>query len=209
MLLMLALIIFFGYDPIRYQMRTYVPADIKEYSSIVLIIFLVLSFLIGYLNDSLSSWLEHYLIYRVMGTPTLRLLRGRGDRIFIANADLQKIRFFYLSINQNIRSVRALHGFSKSRRNAFSLFKIANSRKDSIVSDSYHRKLSECYRAYIFARNIFFAYCISAILVTISMSDQFDVKYYIVMFFIFLILMLRRKDRSYYYSKVVLLSCCH
>lgn len=63
----------------------FISTDIKEYSEIILVLLLVASYIAGYLVDSLSSILEHYCIYKIFGTPSLKLLTGKGDRIKLVN----------------------------------------------------------------------------------------------------------------------------
>src|SRR4051794_33203766 len=60
--------------------EAFLKSDIKEYSEILLVSFLVVSYLFGYLIDAISSWAEHYLIHKTFGSPSYNLLTGKGER---------------------------------------------------------------------------------------------------------------------------------
>src|SRR6476661_3451937 len=79
------LLIFFLKNCSYSDFQKIISSDIKDYSEIILILLLVTSYMVGYCVDALSSLLEHYCIYEIFGTPALRLLKGKGKRIFLSN----------------------------------------------------------------------------------------------------------------------------
>jgi hypothetical protein len=92
-----------------------ISSDIKEYSEIILVLLLVCCYLVGYCVDALSSVLEHYCIYAIFGTPTLKLLKGKGRRIFLSNYTevLQNIkRKYFLTVTNFILDKKRVYSYS-------------------------------------------------------------------------------------------------
>jgi hypothetical protein len=109
----------------------------KEFSELIILIFLVLSYLIGYFNDGLSSWLEHYVIYGIFGPPSLRLLRGKGSRlILVAHESVLNHLKTQRALSSN--DIKVTDGYwlgsstlRTSRNRARILFKHANDMKNA------------------------------------------------------------------------------
>jgi hypothetical protein len=186
---------------------------LKEFSELILLLFLVLSYLIGYINDGLSSWLEYYCIYYFFGTPALRLLRGRGKRISLV---------IYADILKHIQAKQALSAdaikisdgpwfyykaFWTSKNRANILFKHANNLKDSNPQIEIAEKIKDYYYAYIFSRNLFFSALFSSLLIIITFHAILSWKVLVTLILTIIFLGIRRRDRAYYYSRNILLAC--
>lgn len=202
---------------IGYPVKLDKPKDLgfepKEFSELIILVFLVLSYLLGYLNDGLSSWLENYVIYRLFGSPTLRLLRGKGKRLLLIG-HTTILTHLKTKCSLSSDAIQIDDGFwigtkslSTSRERARLLFKYANDLKDSNSSEIIKDKLNEYYYAYVFSRNLFFSYLFTLTLSIITWHGFLNVKFAIISVLILFFLGFRRRDKSFYYSRSVLLAC--
>lgn len=178
---------------------------LKEYSEIILVFILVGSYISGHLLDSFSSLLEYYIIYRIWGAPSLRLLKGKGSRIHLVNHDkvLQNINKQCFSQADTISFTGNL---KKDKKLSRELFKQANYLKDLNPNADALKKINDYYYSYIFARNLAFSYLILFIVVMGSFLKLLTYPTIIVSTFFLIALFARRRDRAYYYSRQVLLA---
>jgi len=202
---------FFGRIPHLESIKTL--GELKEYSEIILLITVIGSYYLGYLNDGLSSWFEHYCIYSLFGTPSLKLLRSKGKRIFLVNAD-EILEHLKTQKQLGADAVKIGDGrnfffksFWTSKSRTIILFKHANVLKDSNTNDALKEKTKEYYNSYIFSRNIFFGTLFTFILMILKFYDIFSITAWILMSLIVIVLFIRRRDKSYYYSRHILLAC--
>jgi len=213
MILLIGICIYLIGYPVKLEKPTDIGFEPKEFSALIILIFLVLSYLLGYLNDGLSSWLEHYVIYGLFGNPSLRLLRGKGKRLLLVG---HTAILTHLKTNCNLSSdsIQINDGFwigskalSVSRQRARLLFKHANDLKDGNSKEAIKEKLNESYYAYVFSRNLFFSYLFALILAVITWHGFLNVKSAVIAILLLIFLGFRRRDKSFYYSRSVLLAC--
>jgi len=169
-----------------------IKSDLKDYSEVLLFIILTASYLFGYLNDSISSTLEH-ILYKLIKKPSYYLLTNSCtctmSRLKIADLDavLEKIKEkFKIEINN-------------SEENSNQAFKLINQYKKD--NDS----LKEYYFSYIFSRNIFFASIFLSIAIITSNHLKLEwFYYYPITLCILTILYFRRIEKSFHYSRKVI-----
>jgi hypothetical protein len=185
----------------------------KDFSEILLLILLTVCYLIGYVNDGISSWCEQYVIYFLFGPPSLRLLRGKGKRLLLVNSDkvlqnLQlKMELSSSEIDLNNGSWFYYKSFWKSKERAIRLFKYANDLKNANPHPIYEERIREYYNSYTFSRNLFFSSLISNALFMVSYNSNLQYKTWLLIFILLTFLGLRRRDKSYYYSRQVFQAC--
>jgi hypothetical protein len=189
------------------------PSYLKEFPELTVLLFLVLSYLVGYINDGLSSWLEYYCIYYFLGTPALRLLRGKGKRIsLVTNTGiLSHLKTVESLTDDDINITDGAwcyyRAFWSSKNKVIALFKHANNLKDSNPQAGIGEKIKDYYYAYIFSRNLFFSSLFSSVLIFITFYNSLSWKVVVTIILINLFLGIRRRDKSYYYTRNILLAC--
>lgn len=177
------------------------PGELSDFSGIMTSIFLVLSFVIGYLIHAVGSWIEP-ILWKAWG--------GRPSKILLTNS-LKRIRL----VNHN-QTLNLLKEKAKSRGYNFDekenlknedyrvLFQIA---KYSVYSSLEHDKsgrLDEFNNSYIFSRNILVAAILSIIVLSIvSIKGIFHIGYLLYSIPILWIFWRRCQDRAVYYSREI------
>lgn len=143
-----------------------------------------LAFLLGYLINTISSWLEDLYFLTWMGKPSDCLLEGR---------DIWKVRFYQ---SQKVRELLKVESKNEKSTND-ELFSIAMryaNQKDSRVEDFN--------ATYAFSRSILTTVLIGGVFLLIR--NYTDWNYYLMIMPTLLVVWLRCKQRGYYYAREVL-----
>ncbi len=186
-----------------------IPTNAKELSEIILLLFLVISYLLGYFNDAFGSWGEHYVIYRIWGTPSYKLLNGKGKRIKMVQTR-QVIEYLLQKEGVAVAQLDAAYNAcvaALDKGRAAEFFKLANELKDENDKSSILSKIDDFYYSYIFSRNLFFSSIFCFISVTIACRHDLNWIFEAVFLLIIVVLGFRRRDQSLYYSRSILLGC--
>lgn len=145
------------------------------------------AFFIGYIVNTLSSWLEDFYYLTWKGKPSSRLLKG---------LNIWKVKFYHSS------EIRILLKKETSNQNPTDdeLFGIAmrhsNSSKDNRVEDFNS--------SYAFSRSILTCILISTIL--LCFKEYGNWYFYVISIPLLFVVWLRCKQRAYYYAKEVLIN---
>jgi hypothetical protein len=168
-LVLLVLLNFFG---ISYEKDCIIP-------------YTAIAFLIGYVVNTLSSWLEDVYYFTWGGKPSNNLLNGKGIwRIHFYDYERTKV----LLIDESQKE-------SPSNNHLFSIaMRYASGNKDSRVDDFNSN--------YAFSRAILTTVLVSIFLISIKNYDRWEV--YAISLPILFLSWLRCKQRAYYYTKEVL-----
>lgn len=142
------------------------------------------SFLLGYLINTIGSWLEGFYYWTWGGNPAHKLLRGKG---------IWKVKFYdsgkvqtLLSAEASVSNVGDDHLFSIAKRHA--------NDKDDRVHDFNS--------SYAFSRSLLTCTLLGGVALIFKYSN--DWRYYFVVIAVVLVVWLRCKQRAYYYAKEVL-----
>jgi hypothetical protein len=158
--------------------------DIK-YDKDMVIAYTVVAFLLGYLINTISSWMEDFYFFTWKGKPSSCLLDGK---------DIWKVKFYHSVKTKDL----LLNDSGKSTATNDELFTIAmryaNGQKDSRVDDFN--------AMYAFSRSLLTTVLIGTIVLLITNYDNW--KYYSVLIPSLFIVWLRCKQRAYYYAREVL-----
>jgi hypothetical protein len=142
------------------------------------------AFLLGYLINTISSWLEDFYFLTWNGKPSDRLINGH---------DIWKVRFY-----QSQRVKELLKDESKNDKpTTDELFSIAMryaNQKDSRVEDFN--------ATYAFSRSLLTTVLIGGIFILVRNYDSLN--YYLLITPTLLVVWLRCKQRGYYYAREVL-----
>ncbi len=156
-----------------------------DYDNDYVIAYTAIAFLIGFIANTLSSWLEGFYFWTWGGKPSNRLLDGKN---------IWKVKFY------DFQKVKSLLVIESQRENPTNdhLFSIAmrytNGQKDSRVQDFNAN--------YAFSRVMLTTVFISTIF--LLSKNYTDWNYYIILIPLLIIVWLRCKQRGYYYSREVL-----
>lgn len=173
-------------------------SDLKEYSEILLFIILTISYLLGYINDSISSTFENYILYKIIKKPSYYLLTNscKINKLKLANLDE-----VHNKINEKFKI--KIECLEKTDLNSSQAFKLINQCKKD--DDS----LKEYYFSYIFSRNIFFASIFLSIAIATSIHLNLKWFSYPIILFILTVLYVRRIEKSFYYSRKIIVGILH
>jgi len=156
-----------------------------EYNKDWLVPYTAFAFLLGFVINTASSWLEDIYYFTWCGKPSDRLLEGKS---------IWKVKFYE---SEKVKSY-LLKEVSTSNPSNNQLFAVAmrnaNGKKESRVDDFNAN--------YAFSRAILTTVFISTILILIEYYD--DWRAYTVMLPILFGVWLRCKQRAYYYAREIL-----
>jgi hypothetical protein len=151
----------------------------------LLVLYTAIAFLLGYLMNTISSWLEDIYFITWGGKPSNKLLDGE---------DIWKVRFYHSSKARNLLMAETNSTHSKNDELFSIAMRYANGQKDSRVDDFN--------AMYAFSRALLTTVFIATIILLIENYDNW--RYYVLLIPITIILWLRCKQRAYYYSREVL-----
>jgi len=157
----------------------------QEYNKDYVIAYTAIAFLIGFMVNSLSSWLEDFYYFTWGGKPSDKLLDGNN---------IWKVKFYeHEKAKKNLKQKSGKP--NPTNDNLFAIaMRYSNSQKDSRVQDFNAN--------YAFARVLLTTMLlITIVLISTHYSDW---KYYVVLIPILIIIWLRCKQRAYYYVREVL-----
>ncbi len=148
-----------------------------------IIIYTAAAFVLGYLINTIGSWLEDFYFFTWRGKPSNRLLDGKG---------IWKVKFCEYEKAKLLLIKEAPANYTNDV-----LFNIAmryaNGSKDTRVDDFNS--------LYVFSRSILTTAIISLVIFIIG---QFDYRYYICLIPLLIVFWIRCKQRGYFYAKEVL-----
>ncbi len=156
-----------------------------NYDKDYVIAYTAIAFLIGYVVNTLSSWLEDFYYFTWGGKPSNNLLEGKG---------VWKVKFYEHEKAKNCL-IQETQSTNPTNDHLFSIaMRYANGKKDSRVDDFNAN--------YAFARVLL----TTSIVITISLIiiNYNDWKYYVTLIPLLVIVWLRCKQRAYYYAREVL-----
>lgn len=156
-----------------------------NYDKDFVIAYTAIAFLIGYIMNTLSSWLEDFYYFTWGGKPSSKLLDGKG---------IWKVSFYEHEKAKDLLTQESSKS-SPSNDHLFSIaMRYANGKKDSRVDDFNAN--------YAFSRVLLTtALTITSLLIFNNYNDW---RYYAILIPSLIIIWLRCKQRGYYYAKEVL-----
>lgn len=171
----------------------------KDFTAPLILIFLILSYLIGYFNDYLGSLFESFYYY-FFKKPSYMLINNTS-KCKLSNRE--KILEF---ICDKMRCNTTRSTLNYTKESAAEIFKFANVLKDRSNSTASKDRLMEYYFLKIFSRNLFTACFTSIFILIFSIVLNCSVNKCIVLFCMILLTILslfRWKTHAIYYSRQV------
>ncbi|HFA47706.1 MAG TPA: hypothetical protein ENJ95_01665 [Bacteroidetes bacterium] len=177
-------------------------ASVKDFSAIITSMFLVVSYIIGYIVHALGSWFEPFLWFTWKGRPSELLLKNKTKRLGVVGAEAILKHLVDYCSSKNI----VINNIDELTRNDYRiLFQVAKTIAYSKTDGSIKERMTEFSNSYIFSRNILisiFVVFISSIVWVISGYIAWWVI--LVLFVIQLLLWFRCRDKAIYYSREIL-----
>lgn len=156
-----------------------------DYDKDYVVGYTAVAFLIGFIINTLSSWLEEFYFWTWGGKPSSKLLEGKN---------IWKVEFYDFDKAKNLLTIDS----QKNNPSTDHLFSIAM-RKTNSLKDS---RIQDFNANYSFSRVLLTTVFISTIILLIR--NYLDWRYYVVLLPLLIIVWLRCKQRGYYYSREVL-----
>lgn len=156
-----------------------------SYDKDYIIAYTAIAFLVGYVMNTLSSWLEGFYYFTWGGKPSNNLLEGKG---------IWKVIFYEHEKTKDLL-IQESQKPTPSNDYLFSIaMRYANGKKDTRVDDFNAN--------YAFARVLLTtSFVITISLIIINYNDW---RYYVILIPILVTIWLRCKQRAYYYVREVL-----
>jgi hypothetical protein len=156
-----------------------------DFDKDLIIPYTAIAFFIGFIVNTLSSWLEdlYYLTWK--GKPSSRLINGKG---------IWKVKFYHSSEIKILLKKETLNTKPSDDELFGIAMRHANASKDNRVEDFNS--------SYAFSRSLLTCILISVIL--LFFKERTNWYYYVISFPLLFIVWLRCKQRAYYYAKEVL-----
>lgn len=156
-----------------------------EYNNDKIVLYTAVAFLLGFIINTISSWLEDFYFLTWGGKPSDKLLNGK---------DIWKVRF-YQSIKVKQLLNQETTNTNPSDDELFSIaMRYGNGLKDSRVEDFN--------AMYAFSRALLTTVFIGTILLLIK--NYYDWRYYSFLIPTLFVIWLRCKQRAYYYAREIL-----
>jgi hypothetical protein len=150
----------------------------------MIVAYTAIAFLLGYMINTISSWLEDFYFFTWGGKPSTCLLEGKS---------IWKVKFYH-----STKVKVLLVGEASSHTSPDELFSIAmryaNGQKDPRIEDFNS--------TYALSRSLLTSVFLGSIFLLIQHAR--DWHYYAILLPTLLVMWLRCKQRAYYYSKEVL-----
>jgi hypothetical protein len=150
----------------------------------LIIPYTALAFLLGYLVNAISSWLEDFYFLTWNGKPSDRLLNGK---------DIWKVRFYHSKKVKELLKNEAQQE-KPSNDELFSIAMRYANQKDSRVEDFN--------ATYAFSRSLLTTVILGSVFLLIRKHNNFEI--YIMILPCLFVVWLRCKQRGYYYAREVL-----
>lgn len=154
------------------------------YDKDLIVVYTIEAFVLGYLINTVGSWLEDLYFFSWGGKPSNRLLDGKG---------IWKVKFYQ---HEKVKEMLMKESSrSPSNDELFNIaMRYANGVKETRVDDFNS--------LYVFSRSLLTATMLSIIVVILT--NYSDTRYFLVLIFLLIIFWIRCKQRGYYYAKEVL-----
>lgn len=146
-------------------------------------ILIILSYVVGYLNNTISSWSEGILDWSWGGKPSDQVLSGKNIWK-VKFYDIEKVNEYLTNESQN------------SSPSLDHLFQIAM--RNTMTSE----RVVEFNSNYAFARNLIISFLISFVIINIKY--WFNMWIFILSLSVLVIIWLRAKQRGFYFAREVL-----
>jgi len=171
----------------------------KDFSAILTSLFLVTSYLIGYIIHALGSWFEPILWFTWGGRPSELLLKNKSNRLRMYEHE-NAFNFLIARSKMEAKVPDEL-----SSQDFKDLYQIAKNLAFVKADGSIKERISEFNNSYIFSRNILIAF-LSIIIAYITWAYYAFVYWWgiIFLFIALLILWYRCRDKAFYYSREII-----
>ena len=178
--------------------------ELKDYTAIILLGILICCYIVGYINDSLSSFLEYHIIHKLFGRPSYKLLTGKSERYWLVNHEdiIANVKNKF----PNDKSLVFINKKVQDQKVAAKIFKYASILKIKNDKGEVIAMVRENYYSYIFSRNLFFSVLFSSIILIIRYYHSLTIFNYFLFSLIIILLSYRRRERDYYNTRYILIA---
>lgn len=155
------------------------------YDKDVVVAYTAIAFLLGYLMNTISSWLEDFYFFTWGGKPSNRLLEGK---------DIWKVRFYESYKAKNLLLLESGKPTAKNNELFSIAMRYANGQKEGRADDFN--------ALYAFSRSLLTTIFLGTVILLIENYGNW--KYYVCLIPSLIVAWLRCKQRAYYYAREVL-----
>ncbi len=174
----------------------------KDISGIITSVFLVGSYLVGYIIHAMGSWSEPILWFTWGGKPSENLFKNKSKRLQLVEVDTIFNFLKSKSSNEPLKD-KTKEDFTKG--DLRELFQLAKNIANQKSRDGIKERIAEFNNSYIFSRNVLISYLTSSILIAILVFQNIvHIWALIILIVFFLVLWYRCRDRAFYYSREIL-----
>lgn len=191
-----------NFDPIWIEGKIAVYKDI---ASILVVCFVVTSYITGYVIHALGSWIEPLLWRTWGGRPEQLLLTNNTNRLGIGSKNIAIVEWLKKeSSDERLISMK----ISELRTDDFrKLFQIAKNMAFVSGKSAYQSRIEDFNNSYVFSRNILVAFLFMLLCgVILCFNSNLGFGWLAIMVLLVLIVWWRARDRSIYYTREILVA---
>jgi hypothetical protein len=156
-----------------------------QFDKDLIVAYTAIAFLLGYIINTVSSWLEDFYYFTWGGKPSSKLLDAKG---------IWKVKFYHTTEVKALLQAESTNATASNDELFAIAMRSANGEKDTRVEDFNAQ--------YAFSRVLLTTVILGT--VALLFTHYGDWRYYAVLMPIIFIIWLRCKQRGYYYAKEVL-----
>ncbi len=177
----------------------------KDVSTILTAIFIVASYLAGYVVHAIGSWIEPLLWKTWGGRPSQILFSDESSRLGLGSEKLAILS--WLKTKSSDARLSTLENGEFKADDFRRLFQIAKNLAFANSGSNFKSRIEEFNNIYIFSRNILIAFCFAFFCSsTLVFYQILTLKWVVASLSIVIIVWWRARDRAIYYSREILVA---
>lgn len=177
----------------------------KDVSTILTAVFIVASYLAGYVVHAIGSWIEPVLWKTWGGRPSKILFSDESPRLGLGSEKLAILS--WLKSKSNDPRLSTMENEQLKADDFRRFFQIAKNLAFANAGSNFKDRIEDFSNSYIFSRNILIAFCIAFLCsATLVYYQILTLKWVLASLSISLIVWWRARDRAIYYSREILVA---
>jgi hypothetical protein len=177
----------------------------KDVSTILAVIFIVASYLAGYIVHAVGSWIEPLLWKTWGGRPTQLLFSGNSTRLGLGSEKESILNWLKSKSSDSRLSNIEIKMLSPD--DFRQIFQIAKNLAFTYAGDNFKVRIEEFNNSYVFSRNILVSFLFAlGCSIALAFYKVVSIEWAIMLLFLVIIVWWRARDRAFYYSREILVA---
>ena len=175
----------------------------KDVSAILTAVFIVASYLTGYIIHAIGSWIEPILWKTWGGRPSQIILSNNSPRLGLGNETNSILN--WLKSQSSDSRLTSLENMDLKPEDFRHLFQVAKNLALKKGSANFIKRMEEFNNSYVFSRNILVAFLITFFCASyLAWNKIMVISFPVLLLFSVIIVWWRARDRAIYYSREIM-----